>query len=623
MNVPLSIIITEGVDSPTQGGLVYRWHGHDEGDGVVALLPYVEAHGERLREKYLAWIHDLGQATVAGRRVVEHLALEDGPSFWWMTLLAEKNPWKTPAIMDAIRLFAVEELLTCNRPAHVELRSTRRALHQTLRPLCAALGIEYRWHRRRPAFSFGLRSAWRALPESVRGLITLVRSVATLTPLRRTAHPGWQTDARAVFFCSYFLHLDCGESAEGRFHSHQWGDLPALLRGCGHASNWVHHFHPSTAIPDTASAARLAQRFNERPREHGFHSLLEGCISVRVICRAIRRWVKLQWAARGLRDVRAAFRPMGSQLSFWPLMRRDWQASLGGPAAVRNLFALELWQDALRAAPRQSLGLYLLENQGWERAFVDAWRRNGHGRLIAVAHSTTRFWDLRYFSDVRTDAAQGPLAAPQADVRVVNSDHALMAQLATGFPAERLRACEALRYIHLRRSAPPNSLAGRLARTRVLVLGDVLAAGTRKMMRLLVEAVTLAPGAASYTLKPHPNSPIATVDYPTLDLEFVTQPLDRLLDGFDLVYSSNMTSASADAYIAGLPVVVMLDEQELNFSPLRGQPDVVFVGTATALALALREPPLRGITPARAAFFHLDPSLTLWKRLLEETIWPN
>ena len=77
-----------------------------------------------------------------------------------------------------------------------------------------------------------------------------------------------------------------------------------------------------------------------------------------------------------------------------------------------------------------------------------------------------------------------------------------------------------------------------------------------------------------------------------------------------------MTSAAVDAYLAGLPVVVMLDETELNFSPLRGQPGVRFVGTPEELADALQAGHGATAYPDRKDFFFLDPALPRWRRLL-------
>ena len=76
-----------------------------------SVLKYVEAHSERLRGKYLAWIHELGEHEIDGTRVIDALILEDGFSYWWMTLLVEKSLWKSASIADAIRVLALEEIV--------------------------------------------------------------------------------------------------------------------------------------------------------------------------------------------------------------------------------------------------------------------------------------------------------------------------------------------------------------------------------------------------------------------------------------------------------------------------------------------------------------------------------
>jgi surface carbohydrate biosynthesis protein (TIGR04326 family) len=107
-------------------------------------------------------------------------------------------------------------------------------------------------------------------------------------------------------------------------------------------------------------------------------------------------------------------------------------------------------------------------------------------------------------------------------------------------------------------------------------------------------------------------------DYPTLNLKVITEPVGKILLDFDIVYSSNLTSAAVDAYLVGLPVVVALDETELNFSPLRGRAGVFFVGTPKALADALYtatdEDAATETNPSD--FFFLDPELPRWSRLV-------
>jgi surface carbohydrate biosynthesis protein (TIGR04326 family) len=358
--------------------------------------------------------------------------------------------------------------------------------------------------------------------------------------------------------------------------------------------------------------------FNQHPGGRSFHCFLDTYLSVRIVLRVLYRWFQLNFAHWQLRRVESAFRPQGSNASLWPIMRRDWHRSLCGADAVSNLLWIELFDAALRTLPRQRQGLYLCEGQAWERAFIHAWRKYGHGQLIGVAHSTVRFWDLRYFADPRTTTSSGPRAMPRPDVAALNGKAALNAYLQALYPQTGVAGCEAVRYGYL------SELRPRLTRqvpqgapTRVLVLGDIEAKSTAKLLRLLAAAIETAPGELVLAFKPHPFCAVKADQYPTLNLTVLTAALGGILHDFDVAYCSASTSAAVDAYLAGLSVVVVLDEAGLNLSPLRARPGVRFVASAEELAASLRlGDDACLVRRDRNEFFFLDPGLPRWRKLL-------
>ncbi len=602
-------------------GLVYTWNGYTEKDSVRSLLRYVETHGERLRRKYLAWVHDLGESRTDGKRLIDHLAIEDGLSYWWMTLFVEKSPYKSP-ITDAIRLLALEEVVVQQRPDKFRLVSANRSLHEALRGLCQHLGIAYEWEKLPDKslrqLNLKLRSIYQTLPQSVQALVNLARHLYTRWSFRQADKSDWSDGDRSLFFCSYFFNVVPKLAEEGHFHSRYWEGLHGLMGRLNLSGNWLQLYYPHDAVPNPRVAMDWLQRFNQHREEEDFHTFLDAYLSWRIVLRVLKRWLRLNLISRRLRGIQHAFRPQGSRISLWPLMRGDWLASMRGPVAINNLLWIELFDEALRDLPHQKKGLYLCENQAWERAFIHAWRKHGHGQLIAVAHSTVRFWDLRYFTDSRTARSADPYPMPQADLTALNGKAAVDAYLSVDYPKEAIVECEALRYGYLndlRAGHPPRKAKGDAI--KVLILGDYMPSGTIKMLQLLEAAVPHMSALATYTMKPHPNYLVKSADYPSLHLKVVMDPLGEILHDFDIAYSSNMTSAAADAYLVGLPVVVMLDETELNFSALRGQPGVRFVSTPEELAEALQTADQdMAMDPDYNEFFFLDPELPRWKRLL-------
>jgi surface carbohydrate biosynthesis protein (TIGR04326 family) len=299
-------------------------------------------------------------------------------------------------------------------------------------------------------------------------------------------------------------------------------------------------------------------------------------------------------------------------------MQEDWYASVCGRVAIEGLMYIELFDRAMGNIPYQEKGFYLSENIAWERALIHAWHKHGHGQLIAVVHGVVRFWDMRYFNDLRTIQSSGPYPMPQAELTVLNGQAAVNAYLDTGYPKEAILEGEALRNGYLYHIRAGSSLKMKKARAiKVLVLGDYLSSSTIKLLNLLEATTPHTSNPLTYTVKPHPFYMVKSTDYPSLSLEVVVDPLGEILGGFDIAYSGNETSAAVDAYLAGLKVVVMLDDAKLNLSPLRGQSDVRFVSTPEELAEALQMGKQHTVNrPDRNDFFFLDPELPRWQKLL-------
>src|SRR5687767_8657336 len=106
--MPTVVIWDADGDPPAGDWTTILWRAYaPAGDARFVSMPRrVEDHAPALRARYLGWIHDFGQARIRGTRVVEHLALRPGFSYWWMTTLSHTpNYYESPHITDAIKCF--------------------------------------------------------------------------------------------------------------------------------------------------------------------------------------------------------------------------------------------------------------------------------------------------------------------------------------------------------------------------------------------------------------------------------------------------------------------------------------------------------------------------------------
>lgn len=601
---------------PDGVGEVLYWQSFAQRGGTSVPL-YLENNAERLRAKYLAFIHDLGETRIGSKQLVEHLALSDGFSFWWMTQLAEKSPFKSPRIYTCLRLLALEEILRDRKPPELGLVSSDRDLAQAIRALCVNLRIRFEWQDSgKPKRKLSVWGIYRALPYPLQGLISFVRYLFGRWAVRLFQRPQWFSGEGAVFLCSFFAHLDPVSCAQGDFHSRQWGALPKLLYDGGRRTNWVHHFLLSPEVPDTRTGLCWLRGFNADADRQGAHVFLDSYLTLGLVLRALRSWAQLTVVCWRLRNIQAVFSPQGSATWLWPVLRDDWRISTTGSIAIRNCFWVELFDAALKDIPLQKNGFYLCENQDWERALLWAWRKYDHGKIVGVAHATVPFWHLYYFADPRSLCRERKYAMPLPDLLAVNGPGAWKLLAESGYPIERLVEVEALRYLDLPRTA--SKRVWDPARKKVLILGDIIPASMHNLLVTLTNAIKYLPSGWRFTFKPHPIYPVKLADYPGLEnVDQRNEALDRILDEYDVVLAANSTSAAVDAYLAGLPVVIGLDGSNLNLSPLRGQPGVHFFGTSEELTEAFRA---TGENPAaksdRAELFFLDSKLPRWRQLL-------
>ena len=149
-------------------------------------------------------------------------------------------------------------------------------------------------------------------------------------------------------------------------------------------------------------------------------------------------------------------------------------------------------------------------------------------------------------------------------------------------------------------------------------MGDIVSSINEKMLKMIEDGICGdLIDEFIFTIKPHPACAVNLENFSKLQWKVVTDPLSQILKNYDMAYTSNRTSAAVDAYFFGLPVVSMLDGEELNFSPLRGLPGVFFVRSPNELAIALQHcnQTHKDLIDCKD-FFFLDPALPRWRHLL-------
>ena len=116
---------------------------------IFSLPKFIEVNDKILREKYLAYVYDLGNTRVKGKKLLDLLNIRPNFSYWWMTLIAEKcNSEKSPLITDIIKVFALELLIDKSyKIKDIKLISSNKILVESLSLFCQKKSINFKWNK--------------------------------------------------------------------------------------------------------------------------------------------------------------------------------------------------------------------------------------------------------------------------------------------------------------------------------------------------------------------------------------------------------------------------------------------------------------------------------------------
>ncbi len=591
-------------------------------DGWFSIPSEVDQQREALRGTYLAWLHTLGIQRRRGRKLVDRMAIRPGLSYWWMSIPADFSLGTDSPAYKAVRMMALARLANTLGATRIDLVSDDRSLRRlvggwaeasgrrfTVRaeespPEALALSDVPLWRRcvKRVYRTSGTGPPLRAC-RILLGNVVLARRAKSLM---KVAPP-----RDGVALIDYYLaHL--GSQVDG-FSSNYWGPLVPALEATDVDVWWL---HISNGIPSAIfdRDAEFTAGLNKKSAKRG-QDLIHAHLTYGVVLRSLRDYLSVAWFGLSYRRKRRSFDDSCSGIPLWPAYMEAFREHFYGSTAMLNCLWLNLFERALTGVPRQRVGIYLFENQPWEMALIHAWKNAGHGRLIGVAHTTTLFWDTRYFKDPRDLWPTGQSSPmPWPDAVAVNGQSMRDACLAAGYPSGRLIDVEALRYFQFREPARA-AAAGAI---RVLVCGEYSPTETRRLLNMASRALELAEVKVVANFRPHP----ATVGVqPSAHSRFgldASPSASEAVDASDIVICGGISSIVIDALARGKPVICVHDPHGFpgsqsghGLGAYRADTAVELCGLIANARSALT---VGGFAPA--AELNLDPGLPAWRALV-------
>ena len=577
----------EKIPNNSSNNILISWNKYFiSKDNHISLLKYIDENKEEIRNKYLVWINNISKYDIKGKSISEHLQLTNDSSTWWMSNITGKcNNYNSLYINDLVKLLALIKIINSLKVSCIDIKSSNKDLINIIKQFSYKNHIDFEYKYTKASKNKSLfKTIYNSFPLIIQSLIWLIYQIIIYHKFIGLGLSNWESIKSNNTFVTYFLHSKPLNSFRNSFQTTYWGDLPQMLIKQGNPTRWIHINSNINGSPNIKNFYLSLINLNQSNISNQAHVSLYSFMSIKIIARSLRQWLKIVFRLSNL-PMNIYF-PSFYGLNVWKFFKKDWCESTIGRNSLRNILYFNLFKEAFSYIYYPNKCFYIFENQAWEYGMLKAWNSHVKGDTIANAHSTIRFWDLRYYNH---SFIEDKNSYPTPTKILVNGKLAKKSMIDFGYPIGIVQEVEALRYNYLSDLAPFIRNYKKIKKIKLLVLGDYSKNLNNHQMLLLNELTDQLSVPIDITIKSHPSNQIKYSDYPKIKFMLSKEPLVNLLKINNIAFASSGTSAALDIYYYGIPLILSSPCNTLNFSPLLGLDDIQYVSSTTELSNSIKK----------------------------------
>lgn len=586
----------------------------------IISLPYeIENRCDELKNRYLKFVSSKGFEKINGISLVDHFKINGDFSYWWMTEFQEKQHYgRNSPIYSVIKLMILDDFLSLEKNNILKITVNeidQKYVSKIIKQWTSKNNIDFICDKSLNSFFLlnFLKKIYYVIKAFSFLLIYYLKNFNNKTVNIEKAF--------SISFWSYFINNNGAEIEKSGFRSQYWTELVCYLEKNDIQVNWMHIWLKSY----TSYSINLRDAFHNfklfrSNYPNSFHHIINGNFPLKLLLKVANEFLLLPNLISLIKNLsfKENFGELDYNFAYISMFKKDLYSSQG----MLNIINFNHYDFLLSVLPHQKVGFYLQENNAWEIAFLHAWKKYNHGKIIGVAHATIRFWDLRYFS-YDFDFSLN-IFKPTPDIIAVNSNFSKNSLIPYTKGSIQIIELEALRYLYLNTQRKLPIVKQLKSKPILLILGDYDAINTENLLNLisLININTLH--KFEILFKSHPGSEYQLkFDFKRFKFKIVNNPISELLIYSNIVCSTNSTSASVEAFCFGLDILIYNSYNNFNMSPLKDVDGVVFFENSKTLETLLINffqnfPQISSKDRLYKDYFYINTDLSNWKKILNQ-----
>ena len=528
------------------------------------------------RSDYVDFISTMPQSRLPSGRTIASLFKCPSQNFsaWWFSLVAEKNPLRSDAYHNLVKLLTILDLCRSHKCPDIVFACSNHVLYEGLRALRKSHAFRLYAPGAKPR-RLGVKTYLAAAGSALRSFASLFGKWWRIRRyLAETKAIPTSGDTPSTLAISYFPLLDAEALQRGQFVNRYFAPLQ---RAWGDREKreilWL-----GLPLEMDGYTGRQSLALGKKIVENGYRfQFQEEWLTAALILRVLVTYGAIAYRfLRNLRALRSAFQFGQSGLDIWPIFRAEWARSFAGPVLVNGLAHFYLFDACLKRIEPVRRLIYISENFAWEKALCLAARKRPVLKM-GIQHTSVSIQtpSLFYFAH-RQDKEESLLDVPMPDRLLCAGKIPADLHRTFGYPSERIVEWGAIRHQYVRNllNCP---VAWPQRGNLIVVAGSVLPSETEELLTWTWKAFAHEKDIR-VVIKGHYACPLEPIllrlglEMPP-GFEIQNTPIGDLLPQARMLIVTTSTCA-IEGIAAGCPVVVPKLLSVVDMSPLSGVTDL-------------------------------------------------
>ena len=361
-----------------------------------------------------------------------------------------------------------------------------------------------------------------------------------------------QTRASIVFF-DIFTHVDFRQLKKKNFKTGYWQNLTSLLKKFSFNIDWQHLFYRQKETKFLSNAVSYTNRISDNKNNHNIIDI----ITLKDLFFIFKKYFQLYIKTNKLNFFMKRYYE-NRNINIYKIFKSDYFNFMIGLRGVKNILYFRCLDNILNKKKKYKLGIYIYENQNWEKILNYFWNKYNHKNLFAVPHNEIRYWDLRYHDTYSSSFYKKKLKPKNF---LVNSYPS--ADLVKLHNFKNFMHTESLRMINFKHKFTKN----RNSKMNIFVALDLFEIPSRRLVSILNKYADQFKNIGKIYIKKHPASS-SNFNFSSKKIYLYEDSIESILPKIDLFIASNSTTAVYYAIFNRIPYMTYIDNSSINLSPL-------------------------------------------------------